>query len=90
MDQELQAMTENNTWSVVPLLEGKKAIGCKWIYTNKLNSDGSLARHKARLMAKGYNQKGVDFIDFFSGGKVGHCETSFGTSSILELDLSSA
>ena len=66
MDQELQAMTENNTWSVVPLLEGKKAIGCKWIYTNKLNSDGSLARHKARLMAKGYNQKGVDFIETFS------------------------
>lgn len=41
---------------------GKKAIGSKWVYTLKFNSDGTLERHKARLVALGNRQKeGTDF-----------------------------
>ena len=32
----------------------KKAIGCRWVFTVKVNLDGSIARLKARLVAKGY------------------------------------
>ena len=64
MRDELTTMEDNNTWSIVALPPDKKSIGCRWVYTNKFNSDGSLARHKARLVENGYNQReGVDFID---------------------------
>lgn len=55
MDDEIKAMHENGTWSVVRLPSDKQSIGCRWVFRNKFNSDGSLARHKARLVAKGYN-----------------------------------
>ena len=46
---------------------GKKAIGCRWVFTVKVNPDGSIARLKARLVAKGYAQTyGVDYSDTFS------------------------
>ncbi|KAL0446294.1 UNVERIFIED_CONTAM: Retrovirus-related Pol polyprotein from transposon RE1 [Sesamum latifolium] len=56
MRQELHALELNDTWEVVPLPPGKKAIGNKWVYKLKLKADGTIDRHKARLVAKGYNQ----------------------------------
>ena len=56
MDEEVDALDDNVTWELTPLPEGKKAIGCKWIYKIKRNADGSISRYKARLVAKGYAQ----------------------------------
>ncbi|XP_043702344.1 uncharacterized mitochondrial protein AtMg00810-like [Telopea speciosissima] len=56
MKAEILALSENQTWSLVPLLPGKKPIGSKWVYKIKRRSDGSIERYKARLVAKGYNQ----------------------------------
>ena len=36
MNEELDALEENNTWEITDLPEGKQAIGCKWLYTTKL------------------------------------------------------
>lgn len=42
-------------------------ISCQWIYKIKRNSDGSVARYKARLVANGNQQTaGVDFTETFS------------------------
>ena len=51
----------------MPLPTGKKVIGCRWVFTVKFNLDGSIARLKVRLVAKGYAQTyGVDYSDTFS------------------------
>lgn len=67
MKLELEAMECNNTWSVVPLPQGKHTIGCRWIYKTKYKSDGTVESHKACLVAKGYTQQeGLDYFDTFS------------------------
>ena len=48
--------------------QGKKAIGCKWVYTKKEDSHSKSGLHyKARLVAKGYAQKeGINYNKVFS------------------------
>ncbi|KAL0434782.1 UNVERIFIED_CONTAM: Retrovirus-related Pol polyprotein from transposon TNT 1-94 [Sesamum radiatum] len=51
MKEELAALDKNNTWEVVDLPKGKRAIGSKWVFKLKLRPDGSVDRYKARLVA---------------------------------------
>ncbi|XP_019237369.1 PREDICTED: uncharacterized protein LOC109217568 [Nicotiana attenuata] len=67
MLEEIHALEKNHTWDLVDLPSGKKAVGCKWVFTVKVNPDDSVVRLKARLVAKGYAQTyGVDYSDTFS------------------------
>ena len=67
MDEEVDALENNDTWRLTPFPEGKKAIGCKRFYKIKHNADGSISRYKAYLVAKGYAQTyGIDFEETFS------------------------
>ena len=62
MEEELLAIQKNQTWDLVNLPEGKKAIGLKWVFRTKYHADGSIQKHKARLVTKGYSQQqGIDF-----------------------------
>ncbi|XP_037810037.1 uncharacterized mitochondrial protein AtMg00820-like [Lucilia sericata] len=66
MNEEMKSLENNKTWKVVPLPEGRKAIGCKWIYKIKRGSDGEILKYKARLVAQGFSQKyGVDYDEVF-------------------------
>ncbi|MCO5613252.1 hypothetical protein L7F22_067528 [Adiantum nelumboides] len=67
MDNEMDALVKNDTWDLVHLPSGKKAIGSKWVYKIKCKSDGSVERYKASIVAKGYAQtKGLDYDEAFS------------------------
>ena len=54
MIEEMNALIDNGTWDLVRLPVGKKAIGCRWVFTVKVNPNGSIAWLKAHLVAKGY------------------------------------
>ncbi|KAM1494901.1 hypothetical protein ACFXTO_029686 [Malus domestica] len=67
MKVEMEALEKNSTWDLVPLPNGKKAVGCRWVFTIKHKADGSIDRYKARLVAKGYTQTyGVDYQETFA------------------------
>ena len=58
---------KNQTWLLVNRPTHKKAIGVKWVYRTKFNADGSINKHKERLVVKGYAQMfGVDFSETFA------------------------
>uniref|UniRef100_H3H9W0 Integrase catalytic domain-containing protein n=1 Tax=Phytophthora ramorum TaxID=164328 RepID=H3H9W0_PHYRM len=55
-DSECDSLLKNDTWDVVPLPKGRKAIGCRWVFRVKENQAGEVERFKARLVAKGFSQ----------------------------------
>ncbi|CAN1338667.1 Retrovirus-related Pol polyprotein from transposon TNT 1-94 [Linum perenne] len=64
---EIKALEKNKTWKIVELPGGKKTVDCKWIFTIKYNSDGSIERYKARLVARGFTQSyGIDYQETFA------------------------
>lgn len=67
MQEEIEALHKNKTWQLVPLPRGRKAIGNKWVYKIKRDSNDQVERYRARLVVKGYAQKeGIDFNEIFS------------------------
>ncbi|KAM0970182.1 hypothetical protein FF1_018305 [Malus domestica] len=67
MAEELQALHENHTWTIVKLPKGKKAVGSRWVYKTKFHSDGTVERDKACLVARGFTQTyGADYKETFA------------------------
>lgn len=48
--EEIQALENNNTWTVVSLPEGKTTIRCKWIFKVKYKARGEIERFKAKRL----------------------------------------
>ncbi|BBH01896.1 BURP domain-containing protein [Prunus dulcis] len=67
MEIEIEMIEKNETWELVDRPSDKPIIGVKWVYKTKLNLDGSIQKHKARLVVKGYAQKpGINFNETFA------------------------
>ncbi|KAE8695687.1 hypothetical protein F3Y22_tig00110694pilonHSYRG00275 [Hibiscus syriacus] len=66
-DNELRAIEDLETWTIVPLPDGKNVVDCKWVYQVKYNADDLVDRCKTILVAKGFTQvEGIHYIDAFS------------------------
>jgi hypothetical protein len=66
MKEEMDSLENNQTWDLVQLPSGKRALQNKWVYKLK-EEDGGEKRYKARLVVKGFTQKkGIDFDEIFS------------------------
>ena len=67
MNEEIEQIEKNKTWTLVPKPKDKNVIGTKWVFRNKLNEDGEVSRNKARLVCKGYAQEeGIDYGKTFA------------------------
>ncbi|GJV86782.1 putative ribonuclease H-like domain-containing protein [Tanacetum coccineum] len=67
MQEEMQQFINQKVWKLVPLPDGKIAIGTKWILKNKRDARGIVVRNKARLVAQGHRQEeGIDYDEVFA------------------------
>ena len=67
MKEELDALHKTGTWDLVDLPSGKSAIGCKWVYKIKTQSDDTIDHYKAHLVSRGFTQEYViDYEETFA------------------------
>ena len=67
MDLEYHALVQRGTWDLVSRPTDANIVTCKWVFTLKYHPDGTMARHKALLVARGFTQAhGIDYTETFS------------------------
>ena len=66
MVEEIEALEKNEVWDLVELPDGRKPVGSKWVFKEKLDATGKVEKYKAPLVVKEYSWvKGIDFGDIF-------------------------
>nr|GEU91289.1 retrovirus-related Pol polyprotein from transposon TNT 1-94 [Tanacetum cinerariifolium] len=67
IQKELLQFKLQDVWTLVDLPYGKRAIGSKWVFKNKLDERGIVIRNKARLVAEGHTpEEGIDYDEVFA------------------------
>ena len=89
MQDEMKSLHENNTFELVKLPKGKRALKNRWVYRVKQEEHTSQPRYKARLVIKGFSQKkGIDFDEIFSPVvKMSSIRVVLGLAASLDLEV---
>lgn len=67
VDEEMAALEENNTWSLVERNEEMRLIDSKWVFSLKRDEHGEVNRYKVRLVARGFMQRqGFDYEETYA------------------------
>ena len=65
--KEFKSLLHFRTFELRSLPQGRKAIGCKWIFKVKAKDDGAIDKFKARLVIQGFSQRpGIDYDETFA------------------------
>lgn len=66
-EEEIKSLNDHQIWELTDLPPGKKVTTCKWVFKAKLNGEGRIYTHKARLVARGFSQAyGEDYDETFA------------------------
>lgn len=89
MEEEIQSLKENQTYDLVELPKGRKALRNKWVFKLKNEENNPNPRYKARIVVKGCNQKkGIDFDEIFSPVvKMTSIRAILGLAAKLDLEI---
>ena len=66
MQEEIVALEANHTWDIEPCPSTIVPLGCKWVYSIKIRSYGSLDHYKARLVLRNNQEYGVNYEKTFA------------------------
>lgn len=65
--KEVKNIEEMGVWDIVDRPKDAPVVGGRWHFKIKYNTDGSVAKFKARYVAKGFTQtEGVDYTETFA------------------------
>ena len=65
--EEIDSLSKNNTWEIVPLPNNKNIVDCRWVFVIINDIHENLTKYKARVVAKGFSQKYLlDFDETFA------------------------
>jgi hypothetical protein len=67
MVEEYDSIVCNDVWEVVLRPMGKLVVTSRWLYKTKYAAAGSIEKHKARFLVRGFSQiEGVDYDETFA------------------------
>ena len=67
IQKEVDAIPRNRTWDIIDRPSDRKPITAKWIFEIKRTAKGVVNRLKARIVARGFQQKeGIDYNEIFA------------------------
>lgn len=67
MSTKINNFIDRKLFTLVPRPANRKVISCRWHLKKKYNSDGTLQKLKARLVARGFTQReGINYQETFS------------------------
>lgn len=67
IQEEKTSLEEKHTWDIIPTPKEVKPITSKLVFKRKYGPDGRVSRHKARLVARGFQQEeGIDYEETFA------------------------
>ena len=89
MQEEMKYLQENDTYELVKLPKGMRALKNKWVFRIKNEEKNSKPRYKAKLVVKGFGQRnGVDFEEIFSPVvKMSSIRAVLGLAAYLDLEI---
>jgi len=65
--EEKNSLEEKHTWDIVPIPKEVKPITSRLVFKRKYGPNGQVSRHKARLVARGFQQQeGIDYEETFA------------------------
>jgi hypothetical protein len=67
IEEEKASLEQKHTWDIVSTPKDVKPITSKFVFKRKYGPDGQVTRHKARLVARGFQQEeGIDYEETFA------------------------